>query len=178
MAVTVLALSMFSTTCRTCSVPPSCRFHALLSGCFAALRTAINLPAPAGLANVENSPASRTSAVPQRLHTPPAGTYSLFTESCSYGNLRGLGRPAADLTVCAVLCSSACASAGARCSQKQPDPRTSHDLARTKPLTTTPSTPDAAAWPLTTDCDVQISSVLNAQRQWLTDWATNAIKPF
>ena len=151
MPITVLTLSMLSTTLLTSCVTAARRFYALLSGGFTALRRAINLSAPAGLANVENPPAPRTSAMPQRLHTHPAGTYSLFTESCSYGNLRGLGRPAADLTVCAVLCSSACASAGARCSQKQPDPRTSHDLARTNPLTTTPSTPDAAAWPLSTD---------------------------
>ena len=170
MAITVLALSMLSKTLLTSCVTAARRFYALLSGGFTALRRAINLSAPAGLANVENPPAPRTSAMPQRLHTHPAGTYSLFTESCSYGNLRGLGRPAADLTVCAVLCSSACASAGVRCSLKHPDPRTSHDLARTNPLTTTPSTPDAAAWHLRrlllSDCDVWISTLLKVQRHF------------
>ncbi len=131
----------------------------MLPGRLAALGRAVDLPAPARLADVETPPASRASPVPQRIHRPPAGNDSRFTGPHRCGETRGAGERRVDLTVCAVPCERGGSDA------LRPGPRRSHGRACPTSLDCLTPTSGAAAGHTTTDGHVSISTVLKVQRQ-------------
>jgi len=92
----------------------------------------------------------------EALPPSPGRDGSLFTEARKYGKLQRLGRRSVDLTVYVSFCARVRVR-GPGCFL-HPGPRAVSNLARINPPNTQTSTPDAAAWPLTTELYVQFST--------------------
>lgn len=90
------------------------------------------------------------------LPSSPGRDGSLFTETRKYGRLKRLGWRSVDLTVYVSFCARVRVR-GPGCFL-HPGPRAVSNLARINLPITTTSTPDAAAWPLTTEPYVQFST--------------------